>query len=175
MTLAGTRRLALIAGIVLATVPAFACSDGSTDGAADGVTQVQIADSDGGATRLSDLAGTPLVVNMWATWCKPCVKEMPDFDSVAASTEGVRIVGVNVGDEPADAAAFAAGLGVTYEQYTDADGALSDAFEVSGLPSTAFIAIDGSVIEVVQGALSAESLRAKIVEHFPDAVLEDES
>lgn len=171
--------MALIAGIVVATMPAFACSDGSPDGPVGGpvgvASQVQIADSEGGTTTLAELAVTPLVVNMWATWCKPCVKEMPDFDSVAAGTRGVRIVGVNVGDEPADASAFAARLGVAYEQYTDADGALSDAFEVSGLPSTAFIGADGAVLEVVQGALSAASLRAKIAEHFPEAVMEDES
>jgi thiol-disulfide isomerase/thioredoxin len=168
------RHLALIAGIAVAVVPAAACSEGGT-GVPDSPTAVEIAASDGRATTLDSFEGTPLVVNLWATWCKPCVREMPDFDSVADSSQGVRIVGVNVGDDPADAAAFATALGVSYEQFTDAQGALSDAFEVSGLPSTVFIAADGTVLEVTQGALSETSLRAKITSHFPEAVMEDEA
>lgn len=174
MTLVSLRRVALIAGIALAAVPAFTCSSGDStgDGSAVGV---QIAAADGRQTTLASFAGTPLVVNMWATWCKPCVREMPDFDAVADTAEGVRIVGVNVGDEPADATAFAEALGVSYEQFTDAEGALSDAFGVSGLPATAFIAADGTVLEVSQGALSAGSLREKITSHFPEADVEDEA
>lgn len=175
MTFAPLRRLALIAGITLAVMPAFACSDNGGNTGDGTPTGVQIATGDGRLTTLASFGGAPLVVNMWATWCKPCVREMPDFDAVARGAEGVRIVGVNVGDDPADATEFADNLGITYDQFTDAQGALSDAFGVSGLPATAFIAADGTVLEVAQGALSAESLRAKIRSHFPEAELEDEA
>jgi cytochrome c biogenesis protein CcmG/thiol:disulfide interchange protein DsbE len=115
---------------------------------------------------LAKLKGTPLVVNMWATWCHPCVKEMPAFDTVASTTTGVRVVGVNVADDAAAAAAFAKKLGVTYEQFTDPDGKLSTAFDVSNLPATAFIAADGTVLEVYSGAYTAATLRASIDQHF---------
>lgn len=163
--------LAAVVTAILTMTLAACGGDGIDDPSA---ASVEITDSNGERTSLGTLEGSPLVVNMWATWCKPCVKEMPDFDRVAATAEGVRIVGVNVGDEPADAAAFAASLGVSYEQYTDADGALSDAFGVSGLPATVFISADGAVLEMAQGALSAASLREKITAHFPEAVVEDD-
>lgn len=170
------RHRALLVGIALAALPAAACTGGGpTSGRGDTAVDVEITDGEGRPSSLTALGGKPLVVNMWATWCKPCVKEMPDFDEVSTSTEGVRIIGVNVGDEPEAAAEFADGLGVTYDQFTDAQGALSDAFGVSGLPATAFITADGTVLEVSMGALSADSLRAKISEHFPEAVMEGES
>jgi hypothetical protein len=80
----------------------------------------------------------------------------------------VRIIGVNVADDADDAEAFAQELGVSYEQYTDPSGELSDAFEVTGLPATAFIDAQGNVVDVHAGALTADELRDAIAEHFPD-------
>ena len=134
---------------------------------ADAAAAVRFTAADGSGTSLEQLKGTPLVVNMWATWCKPCVKEMPAFDEVADGSSGVRIMGVNVADSAADAAKFAADLGVHYEQFTDPTGGLSDAFGVSGLPATAFIDASGKVVEVHSGALTADELRGLISKNFP--------
>ncbi len=153
--------------LVMVAARASACSGGSAT-SGDSVAEVAFTASDGSSHTLGEMEGTPVVLNMWATWCKPCVKEMPAFDEVAAGTDAVRIIGVNVADEPADAEAFARDLGVSYEQYTDPSGELSDAFEVTGLPATAFIDADGTVVEVHAGAYTADELRAAIAEHFPD-------
>ena len=105
---------------------------------------------------------------MWATNCAPCVKEMPAFDQVASELSGgVQIIGVNVFDTPANAAAFAADLGVTYPQFTDPDGALSSALSVTGLPATGFFDADGNLLDVHQGAFTADELRSTIAEFFP--------
>lgn len=146
---------------------ASACGGGNAT-SGDDVAEVAFTASDGSSHTLAEMEGTPVVLNMWATWCKPCVKEMPAFDEVAAGTDAVRIIGVNVADEPADAEAFARDLGVGYEQFTDPSGELSDAFEVTGLPATAFIDADGKVVEVHAGAYTADELREAIAEHFPD-------
>lgn len=158
-------RLGLVA---VAGVALVACG-GSDNGAAGGgdATTAAFTAADGTSMTLADMKGTPLVVNMWATWCKPCVKEMPAFDEVAGTVEGVRIVGVNVADDAEDAAKFAADLGVSYEQFTDPTGSLSDAFGVTGLPATAFIGADGTVVEVHSGAMTADELRARIDADFP--------
>jgi thiol-disulfide isomerase/thioredoxin len=128
---------------------------------------VKFTAADGSGTTLASMTGTPVVVNMWATWCTPCVKEMPAFDDVASSIDGVRVIGVNVGDTAEAASKFAADLGVSYEQFTDPDGNLSTALSVSGLPATAFVDADGTVIEVHQGAYTAPELRDAIAQHFP--------
>ena len=65
-------------------------------------------------------------MNLWATWCVPCRKEIPDFEAVhQARGDAVRFVGVNVGEEPDQAAAFIAEVGATYDQYLDPQGYVS--------------------------------------------------
>ena len=157
-------RLTLVA---LAAVAIAACGGGSSSSGSSKATTVQFTAADGSSTSLADMKGTPVVLNMWATWCKPCVREMPDFDSVASSVDGVRIIGVNVADSADDASAFAQQLGVQYEQFNDPAGELSDAFEVTGLPATAFVDASGKVVEVHSGALTADELRARIAADFP--------
>lgn len=165
-----TARLLPRLGLVLAVVALSACGGGGAEGdSGDGPASVTFTDASGADVTLSDMAGTPVVVNMWATWCNPCVKEMPAFDEVASSTDGVRIIGVNVGDTADAAAKFAADLGVSYEQFTDPDGNLSTAFSVSGLPATAFVDASGKVVEVHQGAFTADELRAAIAQKFPES------
>ena len=131
--------------------------------------------SDGQRTTIADFHGTPVVVNLWATWCTPCVAEMPAFDQVAGTQAGVAIIGVNVGDTAAAATAFAADLGVTYPQYTDPDGQLSTALHATGYPATAFFSADGTLLELHQGALTADELRAAISRHFAETTTEGTS
>jgi thiol-disulfide isomerase/thioredoxin len=152
--------------VAIAALAAAGCG-GSSSADSTKAAAVQFSAADGSATSLQQMKGTPLVVNMWATWCKPCVKEMPAFDDVAAGTRGVRVVGVNVADSAEDAAAFAQKLGVHYEQFTDPTGELSDAFSVSGLPATAFIDASGKVVEVHSGAMTAAELRDRSSKNFP--------
>jgi thiol-disulfide isomerase/thioredoxin len=167
------RRSAVIAArwlvAAITAVSITACGNGGSHSAAKAAAaDVTVTAADGSPTTLAKLKGTPLVVNMWATWCHPCVTEMPAFDTVASSIgSGVRILGVNVADDAAAASAFAAKLGVHYPQYTDPDGNLSTAFDVSNLPATAFIGADGTVLEVHSGAYTADTLKAAIEHHFP--------
>ncbi len=166
-TLANLARLGLLATVVLASAVFTSSCGGSSSSTAD-AAHVTFTSSDGSEASLAQLSGTPLVVNMWATWCPPCVKEMPAFDEVAAATSGVKVIGINVGDTSEAAAAFAGDLGVHYDQYTDPDGKLSAALSVTGLPATAFIAADGTIVEVHQGAYTAAQLQDAISRHFPD-------
>lgn len=143
---------------------------GCNEQASDAVTNATFTASDGSSASTADFTGRPLVVNMWATNCTPCVKEMPAFDQVASEfADAIQIIGVNVFDTPENAAAFASGLGVTYPQFTDPDGTLSSALMVTGLPATGFFDADGKLLNVHQGAFTADELRAAIAEYFPDA------
>jgi len=154
--------------ITLALVGLNACSSSSNDSTS--VAQVSFTAADGTSTNAAAFRGTALVLNMWATNCKPCVKEMPAFDEVAAERAGVvAVIGVNVFDDAETAANFAADLGVTYPQYNDPNGELSTALEVTGLPATAFFDADGTLIDVHQGAYTADELRLAIDTLLPTA------
>ena len=84
------------------------------------------------------------------------------------STDGVRIIGVNVGDSADDAATFAADLGVTLRAvHRPRRQALHRARRCRGLPATAFVDADGKVVEVHQGALHRRELRDAIAPVLP--------
>lgn len=81
--------------------------------------------------------GRPTVVNLWASWCAPCVREMPALQAAFARTSGaVRFVGIDTEDELASAAGLLDFTGVTYEQRNDPDARVRAALRAPGLPVT---------------------------------------
>ncbi len=128
-------------------------------------TDLEIADLAGSSLRLGDLVGTPLVLNVWATSCPPCRREMPVLQLVSEELAGrVRVVGLDPEDGADTLRAFVDELGVTYEQYRDPGGAVIDALGVLALPATLMVRADGTIVNVHLGAFTVEALRAAIAE-----------
>lgn len=116
---------------------------------------------------LTDFRGQPLVVNFWATWCAPCVKEMPDLQEVAAQAEGtVAFLGIDVEDAPPNAEPFVESLGITYPLALDPRREYSRQVNNFGMPTTLFVDAEGLVRYRHTGALDADQLRELIDEHF---------
>jgi thiol-disulfide isomerase/thioredoxin len=82
---------------------------------ADDLWSLSFPKPDGGVLRMADLRGKPLVLNFWATWCPPCIKEMPDIDRFAKSfsSQGGQVVGLAV-DNPKAVREFLARSPVGY-------------------------------------------------------------
>ena len=81
--------------------------------------------------------GRPTVVNLWASWCAPCVREMPLLQRTAdRAGDAVRFVGIDVQDERDSAAGLLQATGVRYDQYADPDGEVRSAVRAIGLPVT---------------------------------------
>lgn len=114
----------------------------------------------------TDLVGAPLVVNFWATWCPPCVEEMPAFQEVASTSEGVTFLGVNVQDNPTAAQAFVTDLGITYRLASDPAGAFYTEVRGFGMPTTLFVDPAGTIVFRHTGPLTAEELRALLRDHL---------
>lgn len=116
----------------------------------------------GATSSLADIEG-PAVVNLWATWCAPCRAEIPDFEEVHLARGGeVRFVGVNVGEDPAVAAAFIAEVGATYDQFVDLDGDVSVELRATSMPVTVVIDADGVVTTRHLGPLDQDGLNDAI-------------
>lgn len=113
----------------------------------------------GKPVALESLRGRPFVVNLWATWCGPCRRELPML-ALAASREGaVPILLVDQGEAPATVAAFLARERVDPRYVAlDPDRKLSRAFETAGYPATAFVAADGTIVQLQLGELSRAAL-----------------
>lgn len=148
-----------LASIVVAAVSLAACGS-SGGGSDDGLPEADLVALAGGDTVSTDELDGPMVVNLWATWCGPCRQELPAFQEVHDQLgETVRFVGINQGDAAGAVADYLAEVGVTFDQYLDEDGALSDGLRITGLPATAFVAADGRLVEVHAGELTADELR----------------
>jgi len=116
-----------------------------------------------GFTLPDDLGGRPLVLNVWASWCVPCRKEMPAFQSVYAQARGkVGFLGVDFLDEEGAARRLVADTGVTYPLAADPKGTQVTKFGVTALPTTLFFSADGLLRGRSFGELNADRLRAAI-------------
>ncbi len=121
-----------------------------------------------GVIRAADYQGRPLVVNFWASWCAPCVEEMPALQEVAAGTDGkLAFLGVNTEDFERDkAAALVAETGVRYDLAVDRDGSLARATQLFGMPTTLLVDADGMIVYRHTGALTAGQLRELLRRHL---------
>ena len=121
---------------------------------------------DGTEATFADYLGTPVVVNFWASWCPSCVAEMSAAIRPAQDRFGdeVGFIGVNLQDDRDRALALIEETGVQFDLVEDADGTLYTRFEAIGMPFTAFIAADGSVIDTHNGPLTEGQLADKITE-----------
>ena len=121
-------------------------------------------DFDGIAHKLSDFRGKSVILNFWASWCGPCVSEMPEFQSFYEEYgEDVHFVLVNLTDgnqeTVASASSFIQEQGYTFPVYYDTDIDAAMEYGVSAVPVSYFIDADGYFVAWAQGALSADMLQ----------------
>lgn len=131
---------------------------------ADAMPVLEVKTIDGKAWRLADHRGRWVVVNYWATWCGPCLKEMPDLSALDAMREDVDVVGLAYEDTtPADLRAFLVKHPVVYPVAIADVYAPPAAFDAPrGLPTTWLIAPDGRVARHFLGPVTAADLQAAI-------------
>src|SRR5690606_5175930 len=108
----------------------------------------------GEAQPMSRYAGKPVLVNFWATWCAPCVKEMPDLDALHEEYPGVAFVGIGV-DSAANLRDFVVRVPVRYDLYEAQASGLDIMRELGsptgGLPYTVLIDADGRIMRAFSG------------------------
>jgi peroxiredoxin len=106
-------------------------------------------DLNGGMVSLGDLAGRLVVVNFWATWCRPCIHEMPTLDRLAKRLggQGLSVLAVSMDTLPAARVAdFVEGYGWTMPVLLDTLSEVADAYAVRVVPTTYLIAPDGAIV-----------------------------
>jgi cytochrome c biogenesis protein CcmG, thiol:disulfide interchange protein DsbE len=115
---------------------------------------------DGGRVDLAALRGRPVVVNFWATWCDPCVREFPLLRQAAAAHRADRlaVVGVLTNDRPAAARDFVRAHGATWPIALDPTAATAGRWGAVGLPHTWFIRPDGTLASHQLGELTRPAL-----------------
>ena len=118
---------------------------------------------DGRRVDSGTMRGKTLVVNFWASWCKPCLEEAPDLQRVwrAYQQRDVVFVGIVFKDDHAAAArTFLRDARIDYPNGQDLDGALAAAFQIVGLPNTFIVDREGRLAHRFIGPVKAERLSA---------------
>ncbi len=148
-------------GAWLLTRPAAASAGGRIGSPAPDFT---LTDLDGAPVRLADLAGRPVIVNFWASWCGPCVREFPLLDAAAKAhvADGLAVVGIVYEDTAADARQFVNQRGAAWPALLDPGSAVARAYGIYGPPETFFIGRDGRVAGRQIGELSGADLTRQL-------------
>jgi thiol-disulfide isomerase/thioredoxin len=113
------------------------------------IPTVEIRNADGQPAKLSDLKGKPLLVNLWATWCVPCIKELPTLDALAAREAGkLQVVVVNEDLEGARVVTpFLQKRPLkTLRPWMDTNNALMIPLKAASLPTTVLYSADGKQV-----------------------------
>jgi thiol-disulfide isomerase/thioredoxin len=130
---------------------------------------VTLSPLDGGPDRkLGDLLGSkPLVLNFYASWCGPCVTEMPAFEQVHQDVgDSVTFIGIAYQDSDEAARATVERTGVTYTTFGDSGQDAVSYFGGISMPTSVFIDADGKVVDVRSRALDEDALRSALEDRF---------
>ncbi len=128
-------------------------------------------DLSGNPVRLADFKGRVVLLNFWATWCAPCIREMPSLDRLQAGlgSKGLSVVAVSIDGQGAKAIVpFAERLKLEHiGLYHDFQGALFKAFAVDGIPTTFLIDAGGMIVGGYPGSAEWNSPEAvALVRHY---------
>jgi len=118
-----------------------------------------LTDLEGRSVSLASLKGKAVFLNFWATWCGPCVAEMPDIERIH-QTLGTQIVvvGINLGEPVAQVRAFVQANGFTWTFLQDTTDQVGSAYGVSAIPTSIFVNSQGVITSRQVGMMSYNSM-----------------
>ena len=146
----------IIVWLVLALLPVVAQADDGAD--------YELRDMDGKSYRVSDYRGKWLIINFWATWCSPCIQEMPELERFyQQNISSAQVWGVTFEDtDKAKIRQFVEQLGITYPVLGYGQDPFTGFGTVTVLPTTFVIDKKGLFFHRFEGPISAQDITAVI-------------
>ena len=122
-------------------------------------------DLDGAVVKLSDLRGKVVWINFWATWCRPCKKELPDIQALSDEyPNDLAVLAINWGEGADDARAYFEDNGLAMRVLLDRNGGVFDQYRLQGLPDSFFIDRAGNLAALQYGFLTESKMRERLMQ-----------
>ena len=132
---------------------------------------LELKDMQGMVRSLDEFRGKVVIVNFWATWCEPCVEEMPSLQKFKDRLAGEQfaVIGVNMGEGEVRIRSFMDRTGTTFPILLDRDGVAKKNWKVNGVPATFVLDTAGRVRFTYAGVLdfSDERLASQVMHLLP--------
>jgi thiol-disulfide isomerase/thioredoxin len=133
--------------------------------------EITLRNAAGESVQLDDYQGRPLVINLWATWCPPCRREMPVLQAAQAERDDVVFLFVNQAESPQSVENFLSAQGLRLSNVLfDSSGQLAQSVGSMALPTTVFYSAEGRLIGSHLGELSRVSL-TRYLDSLPSTTL----
>jgi cytochrome c biogenesis protein CcmG/thiol:disulfide interchange protein DsbE len=113
---------------------------------------------EGPAVDLATVRGKPMVVNVWASWCPPCIAEMPMLAQAARDYPDVLFLGVDLQDRDEQALTMLRELDVPFASVVDETGIIRSSLSITGPPVTFFVTADGEITGRWDGIIPSREL-----------------
>lgn len=134
------------------------------------LTAEQVVTLQGETTALSVFAGKPTVVNLWASWCPPCIREMPAFSIAQKQYSDIHFVFLNQGESASTIQKFLTERNLSLENVLlDPQGAIARLYQANGLPTTLFFDATGRLMDKRVGELSHATLMDRLSNMHPSS------
>lgn len=126
----------------------------------------ELATLDGGTIKLSQLRGKGVLINFWASWCKPCRDEMPAIQRVydLHKDKGLEVLAVNIAETKVTVDGFVRHLDLTFPILLDQDREVTRLYGIGPIPSSIFISPEGKVVRKVSGQMDESQIESMILE-----------
>ncbi len=169
-------RIALFIAVIVLVPVVSGCS--SNDVSAPTPPEIpapefQLPDQRGQLVALSDLRGSPVLINFWATWCGPCRFEMPFIQEIykneGFSDKGLIILAINIGEDSRTVNEFMVDNDLSFTVLFDTDQNVAQKYNIRAIPTTFFIDKNGIIKQVKVGAFSS---RAEIEQHLNNSIID---
>jgi len=134
-------------------------SESSVATVGEAAPNFELQNLDGQSISLSSLKGKPVLVNFWATWCSPCVSEMPYIQEIHEdwSDSGLMVLAINMGDSASEVEQFLQEHDLSLPVLLDIKKVAAPKYGIRAIPTTFFIDKDGIVRNKVIGAFPSKA------------------
>ncbi len=160
MKLIKNNTIRAIANIVLLLmIPTYGCNLSSNGGFGIGnpAPDFRLQNTDGSTIILSDLRGSPVILNFWASWCGPCLHKMPIIQQIHEDSDnyGVILLTINLRETLSTITQFMQNNNLSFPVLLDTDCSISLDYNVGGIPATFFFDIEGTIKSIKLGSFNS--------------------